>query len=342
MITKTLLAAAAVVGFGVAAANATYSVTAFDPKTGQLGVAVQSHTPWSGARVRYGMAGVAAIASQASSDPMMGEVGTQLIQRGFSPTEARDMLVAMDNGAHSRQFAIVDTQGRSAGWTGDGNSGWAGHICQPNFCVEANTMVGPQVVNDMALAYTKATEQGLPLVERLIATLEAGEAAGGDRRGSESSGVMVFAQRSIADYGDHLYDLRVDDSPAPVAEIRRVYNVIQANALAGGEDKLIAGGNYKGAFDLIDQTLVLNPQRDQAYVERASVYLAMNDTRSAIVQLATAIKMNHKQYNQILRDDHFKAVWSNPDFLALGDREGFQPLAPSVFGGTGMSMPAKS
>ncbi|MGD9739100.1 MAG: DUF1028 domain-containing protein [Bauldia sp.] len=323
----------------VTAANATYSIAAYDPDTGQLGVGVQSNTPWSGARVRYGMAGVAAIASQASSNPMMGEIGVLLIQRGFSPEEARDMLVAMDNGAPNRQFAIVDTQGRSAGWTGENNSGFAGHICQPNFCVQANTMTGPEVQNAMAIAYVQATEAGLPLIERILAALEAAEAAGGDRRGSESGGIVIFEQRAIADYGDRAYDIRVDDSDAPVAEMRRIYNVIQANALGGGVNQLVQAGDYPAALALIDQTLELNPGRDAAYVQRASVYLAMNDIPSAIAAMATAIEMNPKVYNQTLRNDDFEVLWSNPDFQALGDYAAFAPLVPSVYGGEGMPMP---
>jgi len=339
MFKKVALLAAGLLGLSVTSANATYSIAAYDPDTGQLGVAVQSNTPWSGARVRYGMAGVAAIASQASSSPMMGEIGVLLIQRGFSPEEARDMLVAMDNGANNRQFAIVDTQGRSAGWTGANNSGFAGHICQPNFCVQANTMTGPEVQNAMAIAYVQATEMGLPLVERILAAMEAGEAAGGDRRGSQSGGIMIFEQRAIADYGDRALDIRVDDSRTPVAEMRRIYDVIRANALGGGVNALVQAGDYQAALDLIGQTLELNPFRDAAYVQQAGVYLAMNDTPSAIAALATAIEMNPKVYNQTLRNTSFEVLWTNPEFQALGDYDAFYELVPSVTGAQSMPMP---
>jgi uncharacterized Ntn-hydrolase superfamily protein len=335
-----MVVALAFIGLSVGAAHATYSVTAYDPETGQLGVAVQSDTPWSGARVRYGMAGVAAIASQASSNPMMGEVGLTLIQRGFSPEEVRDMLVAMDNGAKNRQFAIVDTQGRSAGWTGEDNDGYAGHICQPNFCVEANTMTGPEVQNAMAIAYVTATKQGLPLVERLLAVLEAAEAAGGDRRGQESGGIMIFAQRTVADYGDHQYDIRVDDSDHPVAEMRRIYNVIQARNMNLHLADLIKAEDFDGAFAAIDKKLALDPGADDAWVTRASVYLAMKDVPSAINALSEAIKINPKLYFQILRDKGFATIWDNPDYQALGDYSKFHPLEPSVSGAEGMPMPA--
>ncbi len=330
---------AAVLGLSATAAHATYSVVAYDPDTGQLGVAVQSRTPTSGARVRYGLAGVAAIASQASSNPMMGEIGLTLIQRGFSPEEARDMLVKMDGGANNRQFAIVDTKGRSAGWTGSANSGFAGHICQPNFCVEANTMTGPEVQNAMATAYVTTAAQKLPLVERLIAVLEAAEAAGGDRRGRQSAGVMIFANRAIAGYGDHMYDLRVDDNSAPVPEIRRIYNVIQARDLPNHIGENIAAGKFDAAFAEVDKRLALDPKNDDALADRARVQLAMKDTAKAIKTLKQAIAINPKLYYQVLRNDNFKALWDNAAYKALGDYSRFHPLAPSVSGPNSMPMP---
>lgn len=339
MLKRLALIAAATLALGVTDARATYSVVAYDPETGHLGVAVQSDTVAVGARVRYGMAGVAAIASQASSNPMMGEIGLTLIQRGFSPEEARDMLVKMDGGAANRQFAIVDTKGRSAGWTGAATSGFAGHICQPNFCVEANTMTGPEVQNAMALAYVGTTAQKLPLIERLIAVLEAAESAGGDRRGQQSAGVMIFAHRTIAGYGDHMYDLRVDDNPAPVTELRRIYNVSLARSLPNtiGED--IAAGRFEKAFADVDKRLALDPRSDDALADRARVHLAMKNTAAAIDTLREAIALNPKLYNQVLRNDNFKALWDNADYRALGDYSRFHPLEPSVSGPTSMPMP---
>ncbi len=333
-----LLAAAALVA-GTTAASATYSVVALDPETGQLGVAVQSNTIAVGARTRWGMANVAAIASQASSNPMMGEIGVLLIQRGFTAVEARDMLVMMDNGALNRQFAIVDFNGNSAGWTGERNSGWAGHICQPNFCVQANTMTGPEVVNAMAIAYVQATEAGVPLAERLMQVLEAAEAAGGDRRGTQSAGLMIFEQRAIAGYGDHALDLRVDESEAPIAELRRVYNATLAGRETQGLNDDIAAGDYETAFAKIDAALALDPNRDAAYLQRAQVYLAMEDTAMAIDALATAIGLNPKQYYQILRNESFAAIWEDPDYQALGDYDAFWELEPSVPGPEGLPMP---
>ncbi|MGV8840545.1 MAG: DUF1028 domain-containing protein [Bauldia sp.] len=352
MFNKRILAAAAAVTLLTGAAYAepgdykyqepsgTYSIVAFDPDTGELGVAVQSNTISVGSRVRWGRAGVAAIASQASSNPMMGEIGVLLIQRGFTAVEARDMLVAMDNGAANRQFAIVDTEGNAAGWTGEDTSGWAGHICALNFCVEANTMTGPEVVNDMATAYMTATGEGLPLAERLLAALEAAEAAGGDRRGTQSAGLMIFREQAIAGYGDWALDIRVDESQAPIPELRRIYNANIAGQATQGLAQLIEAGNYEEALVRINAALALDPLRDAAYLQMADVYLAMGDTAAAIEALAMSIELNPKAFNQILRDDDFEPIWADPAFLALGDVSLFHPLEPSVFGGEGMPLPA--
>jgi uncharacterized Ntn-hydrolase superfamily protein len=347
---RILFAAAAVTMFAGAAyaepgdykyqdPSGTYSVVAYDPNTGQLGVAVQSNTIAVGARVRWGMAGVAAIASQASSNPMMGEIGVLLIQRGFSPEEARDMLVAMDNGANNRQFAIVDTQGRSAGWTGESNSGWAGHICGLNFCVQANTMTGPEVVNDMAIAFMTSTAAGKPIAEVLLDVMDAAEAAGGDRRGTQSAGLLIFQPRTIAGYGGHQLDLRVDESQAPLVELRRIYNASRAGSAASGLPALIEARNFEEALARINASLVLDPMRDAAYLQMADVYLAMGDPAAAIEALAMSIELNPKAFNQILRDDDFEPIWADPAFLALGDISLFLPLEPSVPGGVGLPVP---
>jgi len=338
-LTKVAVLSAALLGLGMAEANATFSVVALDPDTGLMGVAVQSNTISVGARVRWGQAGVAAIASQASSNPMMGEIGVLLIQRGFSASEARDMLVAMDKGIDSRQFAIVDFKGNSAGWTGPGNSGWAGHICQPNFCVEANTMTGPEVVNNMAIAYVQATKAGLPLAERLLNVLDAGEAAGGDRRGTESAGLMIFEKRTVADYGDHSLDLRVDESENPLLELRRIYNANRAGQPTAKLADMLVAKDYTGALTAIEASLKLDPLRDAAYVQKAQVYLAMNDTPSAVKALAAAIKLNPKQYYQILRDDKFKPLWEDASYKALGDYAKFHPLEASHPGKDSMPLP---
>ena len=307
--------------------SGTYSIVAYDPETGDLGVGVQSNTIAVGSRVRWGQADVAAIASQASSNPMFGEIGVLLLQRGFTPQEALEMMVGMDDGALNRQFAIIDAEGETAAWTSPDISDWKGHYCGENFCAQGNTLTGPDVVVNMGDAFAEA--EGT-LAERIMAGLEAAEAAGGDRRGTMSAGIMIFRSQSIAGYGDWYLDLRVDESDAPIPELRRVLNARLAQDLAGGVGALVRDESYEEALALIDEVLELNPGRDAAYLQRADIYRLMGDDEAALEALATTVELNPKAFFQILRDDDFAVYHDNPEFLALGDASSFGPLPESA------------
>lgn len=306
--------------------SGTYSIIAVDPETGEVGVAVQSNTIAVASRVRWGRGGVGAIASQASSNPMMGEVGILLLERGFTAEEARDMLVGMDDGALNRQFAIIGTDGIGAAWTSPDISDWKGHKCGTNYCAQGNTLTGPDVVLDMAAAFEAATGS---LAERMLAGLEAAEAAGGDRRGTQSAGLLVMEQRAIADYGDWALDLRVDESSAPLVELRRLLEADMAQDVLGGVGDLVEAEDYPAALALIEEGLALDPQRDQAYLQMADVKLKMGDSPGALEALAKTVELNPKAFNQILRDDDFAAIHDDPTFAALGDVSAFAPLPPS-------------
>jgi uncharacterized Ntn-hydrolase superfamily protein len=307
--------------------SGTFSIVALDPTTGELGVAVQSNTIAVGARTRWGKGGVAAIASQASSNPMFGEIGVTLLERGFTPEEARDMMIGMDSGALNRQFAIIDIDGNTAAWTSPDITDWKGHHCGENYCAQGNTLAGPDVVLDMAAAFEAA--EG-PLAARLLTALEAAEAAGGDRRGTQSAGLLILEPRSVADYGDRALDLRVDESLAPIPELRRIYNAAIAGQAASGLANLIQEGKFDEALERINASLALDPLRDAAYLQMADVYLAMNDVPAAVQALGKAVELNPKAYYQILRDEDFAPIHANADFLAMGDFSRFAPLAPSA------------
>lgn len=307
--------------------EATYSIVALDPETGELGIGVQSDTIAVASRTRWGRGGVAAIASQASSNPMFGELGVLLLERGFSPEEALEMMVRMDNGALNRQFAIIDIQGRTAAWTSPNITDWKGHLCGENFCAQGNTLVGPEVIQDMASTFL-STEGSL--IERILAGLEAAEAAGGDRRGTQSAGILILRPRSIQDYGDWAIDLRVDESPAPLVELRRILNARFSQQQLSGLGTLINEGQYDEALTRIEAALELDPTSARAFLARANVFMAMGDSDETIESLASAIDVNSKVFFQVLRNDSFAPIHDDPAFLALGDIEGFAPLAPSA------------
>ncbi|MGH9778106.1 MAG: DUF1028 domain-containing protein [Candidatus Acidiferrales bacterium] len=212
--------------------TATFSIAAFDPATGDLGVAVASKFPAVGAMVPFAKAGVGAVATQALANLEYGPKGLQMMELGLSAEEAMVKLTENDAKRGDRQLGLVDAKGRSAAWTGKSCFNYAGHITGENFSAQGNILTGPEVVQAISKSFQSSKGS---LAERLMAALEAGDAAGGDRRGKESAALLVV--RAGAGYGgvtDRWIDLRVDDHPEPVGELRRLLGV---HTLYFGETK---------------------------------------------------------------------------------------------------------
>ena len=202
---------------------ATFSIVACDPATGELGVAVQSRVPAVGAICPYARAGVGAIATQAWAETSFGPRGLDLLADGATPQEAIDELIGGDDQPQRRQLAIVDPSGAVANYTGEQCQAWAGGRTGEHYAVQGNILTGEEVVDAMASALEET--EGV-LAERLLAALEAGQAAGGDRRGRQAAALLVVREGwGYGGYDDRLRDLRVDDHPTPIAELRRIYEV---------------------------------------------------------------------------------------------------------------------
>ncbi len=204
----------------------TYSIVARDPDTGQLGVAVQSHYFSVGSVVTWAEAGVGAVASQAFSDPAYGKLGLDLMRARKSAPHALAGLVASDPMKEVRQVAMVDALGRVAAHTGSSTIAEAGHIVGEGFSVQANMMLKNSVWPAMAEAYRGAKGT---LVDRFLAVLDAAEAEGGDIRGRQSAAILIVEAKSTGrPWYDTVFDLRVDDAPEPLVEIRRLVAVRRA------------------------------------------------------------------------------------------------------------------
>lgn len=205
---------------------ATYSIVACDLEAGQWGVAVQSKFLAVGAVVPWAQPLVGAVATQAYANPTYGPDGLRLLREGVSAEDAVARLTEADEGRDQRQLGIVDAQGRAATFTGSGCSEWAGGRTGTRYAAQGNILVSGETVD--ALAETFEAGTGGPLAERLLACLTAAQAAGGDRRGQQSAAVLV-AERGAGYAGltDTLVDLRVDDHPAPIEELRRLYGIHQ-------------------------------------------------------------------------------------------------------------------
>jgi uncharacterized Ntn-hydrolase superfamily protein len=201
---------------------ATYSIAACDLDAGQWGVAVQSKFLSVGSVVPWAEPGVGAIATQAYANPRYGPDGLELLREGLGAEEVVQRLVAADDGRDERQVGIVDGRGVSASWTGPRCPDWAGHRNGPSYAAQGNILVGAETVD--ALAETFESNAQLPLERRLIECLDAAQAAGGDRRGQQSASLLVVERDGgYAQLSDLLVDLRVDDHPRPIDELKRLY-----------------------------------------------------------------------------------------------------------------------
>ena len=204
-------------------ALSTFSIVGYDPVTGDLGVAVQSRFLAVGAVVPFAQAGVGAVATQAWANTTYGPRGLDLLRRGAVPAEAIRRLTVSDSGRARRQMGIVSAKGLSWGYTGRETSAWAGHRAGRHFCVQGNILAGPGVVDAMARAFQ--TTEG-DLSARLVAALAAGQEAGGDTRGQQSAALLVVRQGGgYSGFNDRFIDLRVDDHPRPIEELRRVHRL---------------------------------------------------------------------------------------------------------------------
>lgn len=196
----------------------TFSIAARCTRTGMLGVATSSKALAAGGIVPYCRAGTGAIASQSFVNPYLGIDGLELVEHGLPAERVLERLITGDPGRDLRQLAIVDKEGRTAAYTGDRCIPWAGHVAGAGYVCLGNILEGEDVVKAMARAFETTLVEELP--ERLIHALEAGQDAGGDRRGRQSAGITVVAEEAYP-----LCDLRVDDHSDPVSELRRVFEV---------------------------------------------------------------------------------------------------------------------
>jgi uncharacterized Ntn-hydrolase superfamily protein len=214
----------------------TYSIVARDPATGQLGVAVQSHWFSVGSVVPWAEAGVGAVATQSFVEASYGPLGLDLMRLGRTAGQALDALISTDPGADVRQVAMIDAKGNVAAHTGKHCIIAAGHHTGDQYSTQANLMENDTVWRAMAAAYEAADGD---LAERLLVALEAAEKEGGDIRGRQSAAIIVVAaQNTGRPWQDRLFDLRVEDNPQPVVELRRLVGLQRAYRKLNEGDEL--------------------------------------------------------------------------------------------------------
>jgi len=224
----------------------TFSIVARDAKTGELGVAVQSHWFSVGALVAWAEPGVGAVATQSFVEPAYGPKGLALMGQGVPAPDALARLVAEDKQAAMRQVAFVDAQGRAAAHTGDKCIQVASDHVGSGYTVEANIMANDKVVPAMAAAFEAARGD---LADRMLAALDAAQAAGGDLRGCQSAAIVVVSgKRSDAPWNERELDLRVEDSPAPLDELHRLVVLARAYDQMNQGDAAVEKSDMAGAL----------------------------------------------------------------------------------------------
>jgi uncharacterized Ntn-hydrolase superfamily protein len=236
-------------------AKHTFSIVSRDPKTGEVGVAVQSHWFSVGADVSWAEAGVGAVATQADIDPSYGPKGLELMRHGKSAPEALKQLIDADPREEVRQVAMVDAKGRVAVHTGKRCMKYAGHEIGDGYSVQANMMLNDTVLSAMGEAFERTRGD---LADRMMASLEAAQREGGDIRGKQSAAMLVVkAQPSGEPWADRLVDLRVDDHPEPIMELRRLLNIARAYKHMNAGDAAMEKNDVENAMKEYDLAMRL-------------------------------------------------------------------------------------
>jgi len=208
----------------------TFSVVARDPSNGDFGIVVQSKFPAVGSVVPWAKAEIGAIATQAWANVSYGPRGLDLLMAGKTASETLRILLKEDSGAQHRQVGIVDKNGHAVSHTGKECMNWAGHYVGKGFACQGNILASEDVITNMASAYEKAEGD---LIDKLFAAINAGQAAGGDRRGMQSAAILVVRKEGGYEGGNDRYvDVRVDEHPSPIKELERIFKIYDMTLLS--------------------------------------------------------------------------------------------------------------
>ena len=277
----------------------TYSIVARDTKTGEFGVAVQSHYFQVSPAVPWALAGVGAVATQSHVNLSYGPLGLELLQAGYSAEQALKALTAGDPRAEVRQCAIVDAAGNVAAHTGSKCIPAAGHTLGDGFSCQANLMEKDTVWDAMAEAFTTTDA---PLPERMMAALEAAEAEGGDIRGKQSAAMLVVTGVGTGrPWNDRIIDLRVEDAAEPLPELRRLLRIKRAYMTAGDADHLEQKGDLPGAVAKLHEALSIAPEMIELRFMTGVTMAAAGDIEGGCVLIAEAVRKNERWIEMLRR-----------------------------------------
>jgi uncharacterized Ntn-hydrolase superfamily protein len=333
MRTASLVIAAAAVGArGGAAAGpgaeppvATFSIVAFDPANGDLGVAVASKFFAVGSVVPWAEAGVGAVATQAHGNTTFGPKGLAAMRGGATAKATLDGLLAADEGRERRQVGIVDAKGTVAHHTGRECTAWAGAASGAHWTAQGNLLVSGETVRAMGRAFEATKGE---LAERLLAALEAGEAAGGDSRGRQSAALLVVREGGgYAGLNDRYVDLRVDDAKEPVRELRRLLGVALGHARVTRAYALSERGEHGPAVAEVDRAIAAQPADRELLYHRACVLCRAGRRDEALAALETALAAVPALATPAAVDADLAPLRDDPRFRALLAKHAAKPPA---------------
>ncbi len=296
---------------------------AMDPEMGEFGVAVQSRAFRAGAVVPHATAGVGAIATQALSNFSYGPKGLALLEHGLSASEVLKRLTEEDELREHRQLAIIDSQGRIAQHTGSECLEWAGHKAGKTWAAQGNILASAEVLDAMGEAFERT--EGL-LAEKLMAALEAGQEAGGDRRGQQAGGIIVVRPNAYFDGPfDRLLDIRVDDHPEPMHELRRLLEMALPSVHLLNTRLLLERHQPERAKELLDRALGKQPEQPILKLARIGYYARTGQKPQALGELEKLLASAGGE-----RASFVRYVKTNALFQPMHDEAEFQRLLGSI------------
>jgi uncharacterized Ntn-hydrolase superfamily protein len=287
--------------------KSTFSIVAADLEAGEVGCAVQSKYFSVGSVVPWARAGVGAAATQAAGVAVYGPRALEELDRGATPEEALDRVLADDSGRETRQLGLVTADGRAAAFTGAECLDWAGHRVGAGFAVQGNILAGEAVVDEMARAFEETVG---PLAHRLVAALEAGQAAGGDKRGQQSAAVVVerVGARTESREGiDRVCDLRVEDHAEPIVELRRLIGIWTSWDATRRASRHYESQDYAAAAE--EMATALERGEEPMLLYNLACYESLAGRReAALAHLRRALELDASYRALALQDPDFDSI----------------------------------
>jgi uncharacterized Ntn-hydrolase superfamily protein len=295
----------------------TFSIVAADVEAGEVGCAVQSRYFAVGSVVPWGKAGVGAVATQAAGVAAYGPKVLALLEEGLEPAAALDRALADDGARETRQLGVVTADGRAAAHTGAECLPWAGHRVGDGYAVQGNILAGEAVVTEMERVFLETS--GASLAERLVSALESAQAAGGDRRGQQSSAIVVERAGAAAESRegiDRICELRVDDHIEPIVELRRLLGIHLVWDALRRASLFHEPGKYARGVKLLREALGRHGEDPVLLYDLACFESLAGDTDKALAHVARSLKLDPQLRPGAAADSDFEALRQDPRFQA--------------------------